>query len=194
MTNIEDLIKEKHNKEVIYKKDFNSLKNNLNLVENNNRFNKILKFSLAPLMLLLTLSVSIVIFNISFLTNSDAPNGFDDYYVEENLLEYSDNYLRTPIIETFQDDIELDVYFGLCKYTDEPIFIIRFNSFYDYITTVSFDDTYYSYSHTNYLDNFIWESFIVPRTDELEITFTNNIEISEYNIDVNYYINKLGDD
>lgn len=190
---IEKQIKDIHNKEVIYKKDFNSLKTSLNLVETNKKVPIILKFSLAPLMLLLIASISIVVFNLSFLAQSNDPNGFDDYYIEENLLEYSNNYLTIPIIETFQDDIELDVYFGLCKDTEEPIFIIRFNLVSNYITTVSFNDTYYSYSHVNYSDNFIWESFAVPITNDLEITFTNNIEISTHNIDVNYYINKLGD-
>lgn len=190
---IEKQIKDIHNQEVIYKKDFNSLKTSLNLVETNKKTSKILKFSLAPLMLLLIASISIVAFNLSFLAQSDDPNGFDDYYVEENLLEYSNNYIRTPIIQTFEDDIELDVYFGLCKDTEEPIFIIRFNSMSDDVTEVSFKDTHYSYSHASYSDNFIWESFAVPITNDLEITFKNNIEVSTHNIDVNYYINKLGD-
>lgn len=190
---IEKQIKDIHNEEVIYKKDFNSLKTSLNLVETNKKTSKIIKFSLAPLMLLLIASISIVAFNLSFLAQSDDPNGFDDYYVEENLIEYSNNYIRTPIIQTFEDNIELDVYFGLCKDTEEPIFIIRFNAMSDDVTEVSFNDTHYSYSHVSYSDNFIWESFAVPTTDDLEITFTNNIEVSTHNIDVNYYINKLGD-
>lgn len=197
MTDIENLIINKHNEESNHNKDFNSLKQELNLFETNkiNIFPKVLKFALTFILLISSFTLGMFVSD----NNANQQIYIPEDIVETKLQGYSNRYIETSILTVpFESGTLLHVYFGLDKDTNEPILIINFPSKWDDKTTVEFNDSIFEFEHKDYshTDNNFWDKIYIPATNNLEVTFgfinySNVKETQTYNLNIINYINNV---
>lgn len=193
MGDIEKVMKDNYKKVCQPKNDFNEIALHLDIEKNS----KNLQFNLIKKIIYVTMLL--FCFTLGFQFSNSINDAGDSNYsnkLHERLMMYSDDFLDTPILSTILgDEMLLNVYIGINS-DDEVVFMVNFltnneedkleiNINGDLHTFVKKD-----YSHK---DENLWDYFIVPSDDALEIfiTYTNwwNEEFEKkFVINVNEYV------